>query len=284
MKGKSKELKNKGLGIAKAHTFEDESSSMIHEQLARLKFAESQIAMEGKKVLDFGCGTGYNTYYISERKSPELIVGIDILEECIAYCKKNYSTAKTKYYIQDCFVHNPNLGLFDVAICCEVIEHVMEQNLFLDALKRYIKPNGVAFISTPNRALFSLTKENSFSNNTHVKELYYNEFTELVKSKFSACKFYSQLFNPNFHSAVINVICAKNLEYAFRHEILGENIMGKIASNFIKYCIRGPLTRINKFPNKDYPNIRSSRFTDFEFVEGYDNHAMWFNAICSNPI
>lgn len=71
---KTEELKGKGFGIATAYTFEDESSCIIHEQLARLKFAESHINMKDKKILDFGCGTGYNSYFISERKFPKQLL------------------------------------------------------------------------------------------------------------------------------------------------------------------------------------------------------------------
>jgi cyclopropane fatty-acyl-phospholipid synthase-like methyltransferase len=92
-----KQFKGKGLGIATAHSFEDEPSSMIHEQLARLKFAETIIDMKNKKILDFGCGTGYNSYFIVKRQSPKMVVGIDILEDVIAYCKSNYSVKKKKH-------------------------------------------------------------------------------------------------------------------------------------------------------------------------------------------
>jgi len=278
---KVKKLKGKGSRIAKAYAFEDESSGMIHEQLARLKFAESLIDMKGKRILDFGCGTGYDSYYISKRQSPELVVGLDILEESIAYCKRHHSTSKTKYYVQDCLVHNPKFGLFDVVISCEVIEHVADQRLFLEVLRRYLQPDGVAFISTPNKALFSLTKEKSFINQTHVKELFFEEFRELVSNIFSVCKVYSQVHKPAWHSAYVNYLCASNLVYALRYEIFRDNILGKIASPIGKCVLYAPIFIIK--PRK-YLDVRNRRYTDFKFVEGYDNRAIWFVGICSNPL
>ena len=65
-------LKGKGLGVTTARRFEDEPSSMIQEQLARLKFAEFHMPMRGKRILDFGCGTGYNCYYLANHKTPSI--------------------------------------------------------------------------------------------------------------------------------------------------------------------------------------------------------------------
>jgi hypothetical protein len=47
------QLKGKGLGIATDHSFEDELSSMLHEQLARLMFAETIIDMITMKKVYF---------------------------------------------------------------------------------------------------------------------------------------------------------------------------------------------------------------------------------------
>ncbi len=278
---KHKELGGKGLGIATAHRFEDEPSSMVHEQLARLIFAESHIPMKGERILDFGCGSGYSAYYVSERRSPKLVVGLDVLEECIAYCKQHYSSPKTEYHVQDCCIHNPEFGVFDVVISCEVVEHVEDQRLFLKTLVKYLKSSGVAFISTPNRGLFSLTKEKSFMNKTHKKELFFDEFEKLLNTHFSDCKIYSQIHKSNWHSAYVDNLCVSNFIYALRHEYFGNTILGRIASRIARFLY---VRILPKMKSKDYPDIRHRRYTDFEFVEGFDNRAVWFVSVCSDPI
>lgn len=272
----AKQLEGKGVGIGKAHSFEEEKSSMIHEQLARLKFVESKIDMKSKTILDFGCGTGYNSYYISEKQHPEKVVGIDILNECIDYCKKNYSTDRTEYLVQDCLIHKPSLGLFDVAICSEVLEHVHEQDLFLDTCVKYLKPSGQAFISTPNKGLFSLSKNKSFLNNTHVKELYFDEFQKLIDKRFKDYKIYSQIHTPEWHEIYINYASAANLIQTFRYDVFGDNIFGRLASRAARHLLFPVLFKTR---SSGYKDVRERRYTDFEFKEGYDNHAMWFIAI-----
>jgi len=273
-----KQLKGKGLGVATAHSFEDEPSSMVHEQLARLKFAETIIDMKNKRILDFGCGTGYNSYFIAKRQSPKIVVGIDILEECISYCKDNYSAKNTAFHVQDCLVHNPELVIFDVVISCEVIEHVADQKLFLDVLAKYLRPGGIAFISTPNRALFSLSKEKSFLNPTHIRELFFKEFSRLLNECFSEYTIYSQIHTSGWHNPYINYLTASNLVYALRYEVFGDNLIGKLVSKIGKHLLFTPLFIIK---SRDYPDVRKRRYYDFKFIEGFDPCACWFVAKCT---
>lgn len=272
-------LKNKGLGIATAHAFDDETSSMIHEQLARLKFAELNIPMKDKRILDYGCGTGYNSYYISQRQSPNKVVGVDILDQCIEYCKKHYTSSKTEYHVQDALIYNPRLGLFDLVISCEVIEHIRDQNLFLTVLNKYLQADGFAFISTPNKGLFSFGKESSFINKTHVKELFFDEFNELLNRSFSSYKIYSQVHTSNWHSAYINYLCASNLAYALKYEIMDKNLFGSVVSRVGNYFLQSMF----RLASKNYPDVYKRKYTDFQFVQGFDNRAIWFVALCSNP-
>lgn len=123
-----KKLKGKGLGVGTGKRFENEQSSMIHEQLARLVFAERKVEMNQKRILDFGCGTGYNCYYIAERNFPKEVVGINLLADCIEYARINYSAHNVKFYEQDCLEYNADLGTFDFILSCEVIEHIKDHN------------------------------------------------------------------------------------------------------------------------------------------------------------
>lgn len=273
--------KNEGIGLPKTIDLESETSSLVHEQLARLKFAELHIPMAGKRVLELGCGSGYNCYYISEKFSPQCVVGLDISQSCIDYCKERYSTPITQYHVQDILAHMPSLGLFDVVIASEVIEHVSDQKLFLKTLLKYLGPNGVVFISTPNKAILSLSKEKSFINKAHIKELFFDEFKQLVCGQFTACEFYSQCHKAIWHSAYINSLCASNLHHAFANEVFSNKLLAEIFSTIVRWLVFAPLFSLR---SKNYPDIRKRKYSDFDFVNGYENHAVWFITICSKPI
>lgn len=166
-------------------------------------------------------------------------------------------------------------------ISCEVIEHVADQKLFLDVLAKYLRPGGIAFISTPNRALFSLSKEKSFLNPTHIRELSFEEFQRLLNEAFQECTIYSQIHTPEWHNAYINYLAAFNLVYALRYEIFEDNLIGKIVGRLGKYFLFAPLFIIK---SRDYPDVRKRRYYDFEFIEGFDSRAIWFVAKCTKKI
>jgi 2-polyprenyl-3-methyl-5-hydroxy-6-metoxy-1,4-benzoquinol methylase len=267
-------LKGRGLGVTTARSWEDEPSSMIQEQLARLKFAEYHISIKGKRVLDFGCGTGYNCYYLANRNAPRAVVGIDLLKDCIEHCKRNYLMPNVKYLVQDCLEYNENLGLFDVIISCEVIEHVDDQVHFMRNLERYLAPGGYAFISTPNKALFSLSKDTSFLNHTHKRELLFHEFRELLESTFSDVNMYSQVHSPYWHSAYINYLSVANLVYVIRKECFQNRYLQKVAS------IMSRIFYVPIFMSRKHPDVRKRKHSDFNFIHGFDSKAIWLVAIC----
>jgi cyclopropane fatty-acyl-phospholipid synthase-like methyltransferase len=270
-------LRGKGMGVTTAATFDEESSSMIHEQLARLVFAESKIHFDGLRVLDFGCGTGYNLHYLSDRHQLARAVGVDISEDCIEHCRTHYPGRKIEYHVRDCLVLDQELGQFEAAICCEVLEHVTDQGQFLEVLKGYLVKKGLVFISTPNKGLFSLSKSRSFLNKTHLKELYFHEFDQLLRDHFGNVEIYSQIHSPMFHDAYINYLCAMNLANTMRHESINREVLAKWMSYLIKSAL---LSLLCIFKSKDYPDIRERRFEDFDFIKGHDTRAVWFIGIC----
>lgn len=136
--------------------------------------------------------------------------------------------------------------------------------------------SGHAFISTPNRALFSFSKEKSFLNSTHVKELFFEEFKDLIRSTFSDFTMYSQIHTPYWHSAYINYLSVSNFCYALRYECFGDSFIGRLFSKIGRF-LYVPIFLIKL---RNYPDIRKRRFTDFEFVEGFDSRAIWFVAVC----
>ena len=81
-------------------------------------------------------------------------------------------------------------GTFDVVVSFETIEHILEQNEFLDEIKRVLKPAGLLIMSSPNRAQYSDAR--GYSNEFHVKELYRAEFSELLNARFQHISWFSQ--------------------------------------------------------------------------------------------
>lgn len=134
------------------------------EHLNRYVFAANYV--KTKKVLDLACGSGYGTRILSDAGAKE-VIGIDISREAIAYASKKYGNDKTHFKISDALEINLPAKHFDVIVCFEFIEHIVNQEALLKEIRRLLSNDGILVISTPNIATY--TDKNKF----HRKELGY---------------------------------------------------------------------------------------------------------------
>jgi 2-polyprenyl-3-methyl-5-hydroxy-6-metoxy-1,4-benzoquinol methylase len=155
------------------------------EHMIRYLFA-SQFA-RGKTVLDVACGSGYGSNYLL-KAGAHSVVGIDISEETISYCRTNYSDKRLHFFVGDVGkipLHDKGI---DLVVSMETIEHVDEitQNIFLNEVKRVLNPEGIFIVSTPNSLVSQ--KGNPF----HLKEFSLEEFQLILKQYFSHVQIYYQ--------------------------------------------------------------------------------------------
>jgi 2-polyprenyl-6-hydroxyphenyl methylase / 3-demethylubiquinone-9 3-methyltransferase len=111
--------------------------------------------LAGFKVIDVGCGAGLVTEPISELGAD--VLGIDAAERNVAVAARHarITDAPVRYrhaLPEDCA---DQAGTFDVVLSLEVVEHVANLPIFLEALARLVAPRGVLLIGTLNRTLCS---------------------------------------------------------------------------------------------------------------------------------
>lgn len=145
------------------------------EHMCRYLFA-GQFA-KGMTVLDVACGSGYGSSYLVERGAKK-VVGLDNSPEAIEYAKGTYGKTGVEFLIADAENLPFDSGTFDVVVSFETIEHLKNQEKCLQEIKRVLKEDGLAIISTPNILVFP--KGNIF----HTKELSPEEFQELLSGYF----------------------------------------------------------------------------------------------------
>ncbi|WP_165251872.1 class I SAM-dependent methyltransferase [Paludisphaera soli] len=178
-------------------SLEEDPEPMIQQQLARLKFFERTVGTEGRSVLDWGCGTGYNCAWLATTGRAREAVGFDVSADSIAIAAE--AAPEVEFLVADSC--DPDLhirpGRWDRILSCEVLEHVPDMPEFLANMRRHLAPDGVAFVSTPNRQVFSLGHEPSPMNKEHIKELQLDEFHELVGRYFSDVTIYGQQFRDD---------------------------------------------------------------------------------------
>ena len=162
-----------------------EIGEIHYEHLHRYNFAKNFV--KNKVVLDLGCGEGYGCLILSENATK--VIGIDISQPSIQHAKKKYLT-KNLEFLEGSIYKIPieQEHSFDVITCFETIEHVEEQELVFDEIKRMLKPNGLLIISTPNTKSFTDDERSPF----HKKELTYEEFVQLLQNKLQFFKLFNQ--------------------------------------------------------------------------------------------
>src|SRR6266496_1635966 len=161
-----------------------ENGQIKYEHLHR--YALSLQLAAGKSVLDIASGEGYGATLLAQ--VAQSVTGVDIDPETVNYAKHKYYLPNLKFLVGSCHsIPLPDASV-DVVTSFETIEHHDQHDEMMREIKRVLIPNGSLIISTPNRAIYS--DDFNTSNPFHVKELYYDEFNQLLKKYFKYVQVY----------------------------------------------------------------------------------------------
>lgn len=138
-----------------AHKWWDKDSEFkpLHEiNPLRLAYIDSIAALQGKRVLDVGCGGGILSESMFFKGAD--VTGIDLGEKALNVAKLHQleSGAKVNYQlvaVEQLAAEQP--ASFDVVTCMEMLEHVPDPASVVAACARLVKPGGAVFFSTINR-------------------------------------------------------------------------------------------------------------------------------------
>lgn len=110
--------------------------------------------LRGEACLDVGCGTG--GFLLAARPRFRRLVGSDIALRWLVIAKKRMADAGENVTLVCCSAeHLPfPAGVFDAAVCIDVLEHAQDPQAVLRRTARAVKPDGLLYLVTPNR--FSL--------------------------------------------------------------------------------------------------------------------------------
>jgi SAM-dependent methyltransferase len=78
----------------------------------------------------------------------------------------------------------------DLVVSFETIEHIEEHEQFMREIVRVLRPHGRLLISSPNKLVYS--DEGHFHNPFHARELYFDQFRDLLQHWFADTRIYGQ--------------------------------------------------------------------------------------------
>lgn len=160
-------------------------ATFYFEHLNRYNFANQFVT--GKNVVDVACGVGYGSYLLAT-SGAKSVFGIDISKKAIKYAQSKYRAKNLKFKVLDAFKLDLARNSIDVAISFEFIEHITNQDGFLQEVLKIMKRDGILVISTPNKITYPS------GNKFHKKELDLKDFKVLLNKYFKNVVVLNQSF------------------------------------------------------------------------------------------
>lgn len=174
-------------------------------------------SIKGKRVLDFGSGVGYGSYYLASRGA-ESVCGIEIDEKSYRYACDRYIHDKVTFLSRDIesLAQDQNYtGKFDFIYCSNVMEHIPDYKGALSAVKKLLSPNGSYLQITPPSGK---AKGNPY----HVTNFTVPQWREILKDYFSDQRYFAHIPSRERQDT--------NNEFDFTFKECRPNEMGKLGS------------------------------------------------------
>jgi len=118
----------------------------------RISFIQDYADLQGKRVVDVGCGGGILTEGLAKQGADAL--GIDLSEELLDIADlhglESGINASYKKISAEALAEQESAS-FDHVTCMEMLEHVPDPASIISACSKMVKPGGMVFFSTLNR-------------------------------------------------------------------------------------------------------------------------------------
>ena len=118
----------------------------------RLDWIRQFVDLEGRDVLDVGCGGGILTEAMASHGAR--VTGIDMADAPLAVARLHMieSGAEVEYLQTTAeALADERPGQFDTVTCLEMLEHVPSPSAVIESVTRLVRPGGNVFFSTLNR-------------------------------------------------------------------------------------------------------------------------------------
>ena len=139
-----------------------------------------------KKILDVGCAGGTMTAKIANFFPQSLVYGVDVYDQAIAYAKRKYP--QMSFTVCDAHRLPFAANSFDLIVCYETIEHVVDPLVVLREILRVLKKDGICVVAMDSgNWLFRLVwwfwekTTGRVWQGAHLHPFHYNELEERIR-------------------------------------------------------------------------------------------------------
>ena len=107
--------------------------------------------LRARRVLDYGCGDGsFLAMLMSGENAPREAVGAELSDGLVDDCRRRHGSREGLRFVRVEEVGaREHEGVYDLVVCMEVLEHVVETEPLLDLLARLVAPGGRLVVSVP---------------------------------------------------------------------------------------------------------------------------------------
>lgn len=243
-----------------------------------------------KGVIELGCGSGYGSQYIAQRSAE--VVAIDIDRAALRFAAKKHSEPNLDFMAADINLLPFQKGCFDVVISFQVIEHIKPKQVpaFLSGIRRILKGNGVALISTPNRR-FSLQPFQRPINREHYTEYTVNRLYKLLQHDFEevellglrAASWIEELCNkkPSIAEAYVLHPAARATKSILPSQ-MAQSFIKRVKTTAIKFHVARTVSEDNNSDDEFLRRVKSFSMENFWWEKASLDSSMCLLGVCRN--
>lgn len=208
-----------------------------YEHYHRYAFASELVG--GLNVLDIASGEGYGSAMLATAAAQ--VSGVDIDAQAVSAANVRYGLPdRLSFHVGQAQRIPFADATFDAVTSFETIEHIDDPQALVREIKRVLKPDGFAIISTPNKSIYNqgLSEPNAF----HVHEMEMAEFVLMMEASFKSVAVFGQ------RMVVASSLCPVALQGANRN---AADYRGYTVSE-AKEGLPAALPGITRLPDPEY--------------------------------